>query len=504
MKTPRHMSIEQIATAVSGCRLLRFQDGGSEDRCVTSIELDSRLAVPGALFFAIPGTKTDGRDYAADAVARGAVAVVCEQEIPGLEADQLVVPDARIALAELAAVLYGPVDKQMRLVGVTGTNGKTTTVRLIAAMFAACGYDAASLGTLGATLNNEPVDLNMSRPTTPEAHELRAALSELQENGADLTAMEVSSHALELKRVWGLAFKAGVFTNLTEDHLDFHADMEAYFAAKVKLFENLAPDAMAVINVDDPYGRRLSEITRGMLLTYGWSEDADIRVLPGMEEAPIRGDVATPVGVIHLDMPLVGRFNVANTLAAVGVGLGLGLTCEEIGRGLATATPVPGRFEPVMIPERTDMPHVIVDYAHTPDALENVLQVAGDLARNRAGKLWCVVGCGGDRDRQKRPIMGAIAFDHSDKVVFTSDNPRTEIPVAIIDDIVAGVTSANGYERITDRHEAILHAVRCAGPDDVVVIAGKGHEPYQEIQGVKHPFDDRIEAENALKQRILS
>ena len=382
---------------------------------------------------------------------------------------------------------------------MTGTNGKTTTVRLIATMFSESGISAASLGTLGATLDGEPVDLHVSRPTTPEAHELRQALGALRDMGAKVTAMEVSSHSTRLKRVHGVRFEAAVFTNLTEDHLDFHPDMEDYFDAKAMLFEGLGGDAVAVINTDDEYGRRLPALTKARVLTYGWSAGADIRPTGDMGRGAVRGIVKTPVGDVALDMPLVGRFNVANALAAVGVGVGMGLSCEQIGQGLSMARPVPGRFEPVAAPKGLAGPTVVVDYAHTPDALENVLRVAGEMAHGAGGKLVCVVGCGGDRDRKKRPVMGAIAANLADHVVFTSDNPRTEDPETILDEIVAGVTRSDGWERIESRREAIGHAIAAARACDVVVLAGKGHEPYQEIQGVKHPFDDRDEARSALE-----
>ena len=489
------MTLDRIASAVSGCRILRF--GGQPD-VVTSIALDSRQVEEGALFFALPGTKSDGRTFAADAVARGAVAVVAEEPVDGLDATQLIVPDARDALADIAALWYGSPDRDMKLCGVTGTNGKTTTVRLIATMLSESGVSAASLGTLGATLDGEPVDLHVSRPTTPEAHELRQALGLLRDRGARAVAMEVSSHATRLKRVHGLRFSAAAFTNLTEDHLDFHPDMEDYFAAKAMLFEGLDSDAVAVINIDDEYGRRLPAMTKARVLTYGWSEGADIRPTGDMGRGAIRGTVKTPAGDVQLDMPLVGRFNVANALAAVGVGIGMGLSCDQIGRGLSIAQPVPGRFEPVASPNGAPGPTVVVDYAHTPDALENVLRVAGEMAHGGGGKLVCVVGCGGDRDRKKRPLMGAIAADLADRVVFTSDNPRTEDPEAILDEIVAGVVRKDGWNesrtgarRFVGRSWRRAMAMSLCWPE-------RAMNPYQEIQGVKHQFDDRDEARSAL------
>ena len=489
-------TLDHIAAVVPDCQIA-FPAGAQPDRDIvlSGIVTDSRDVNPGDLFFAMPGTRADGRTFIADAVSRGAVATVVGAQANGASVPQLVVHDVREALARIADEWYGVPGSDVDLVGVTGTNGKTTSVRLIAGMMTTNGRCAASLGTLGATLDGRPVDLGLSRPTTPEAHELRPALRTLAEQGARTIAMEVSSHATALKRVWGLNFRVAVFTNLTEDHLDFHGDLDAYFRAKAMLFESLDESATAVINIDDPRGRELMAMTQARVLTFGWDNDADIRPVEIRSEGPISVALTSPVGPIELEMPFVGRFNIANAMATVGTGIALKLAPTEIAAGLASAELIPGRFEPVDAGQDFT---VVVDYAHTPDALDNALRTARGIAEGRDGRLICVVGCGGDRDRTKRPIMGGIAAKLADTTIFTSDNPRTEIPERILDEIVAGASGFNPFERMENRRAAIRRAIEKAQPGDVVVIAGKGHEPYQEINGIKHHFDDREEAREAL------
>ena len=491
--TSRDWSVEETVAVVPGARLVGWPDASSR---LNAIALDSRETTDGALFCALPGTRTDGADHAQDALRRGAAAVLAERDISGLDAPLIVVPDARRALAMIAAAWYGAPDRDVTLIGVTGTNGKSTTVRLIATMAQAAGHTAATIGTLGVSLGDDVLPATIARPTTPESHELRQTLNMLRDCGASLVVMEVSSHALALDRTWGLRFAAAVFTNVTPDHLDFHGTLDAYFDAKALLFSGLDDDAVSAVNIDAEHGSRIAEIARGKVLTYGYSTDADVHPIE-IEDAPrIAGRIATPNGEVALGMPLVGAFNVENAMAAIAVGIGIGLTPEQIARGLARAEPLPGRFEPVDAGQDFS---VIVDYAHTPDALESVLRTARDMTQ---GRVFCVVGCGGDRDRAKRPVMGEIATRLADATVFTSDNPRTEAPDAILDEIIAAASARNPFERVELRADAIARAIDLAEPADVVIIAGKGHEPYQEIGHTKHPFDDRTEARKAVTQRL--
>lgn len=491
--TLRGWSFVETVAAVPEARLVNSPDHSLR---LSSIATDSRVAGAGALFCALPGTRADGADYAIDAVRRGASAVLAERDLPGLSAPTIVAPNARLALAQIAALWYGAPDRDMALVGVTGTNGKTTTVRLIAKMAEAAGYAAATIGTLGVTLGDDDIPTEITRPTTPEAHELRQTLNRLRDSGASLVAMEVSSHGLALDRVWGLRFAVAAFTNITADHLDFHGTFDAYFDAKARLFSELDDDAVAAINVDTDHGRRISDLARGKVLSYGYSVDADVHPIDVVDGPRISGQIATPEGEVELTMPLVGKFNVENAMAAIAVGIGLGMAPAQIGRGLANSEPLPGRFEPISVGQDFS---VIVDYAHTPDALENVLLAA---RRMTSGRVICAVGCGGDRDRTKRPVMGGIATRLADFTVFTSDNPRTEDPDAILDEIVQGASGGNPFERIEPRREAIARAIELAEPGDVVIIPGKGHEPYQEVGYAKHPFDDRTEARRALSERL--
>jgi UDP-N-acetylmuramoyl-L-alanyl-D-glutamate--2,6-diaminopimelate ligase len=488
-------TLQDTAAAVLDARVV---PGIGTDIALQRIATDSRTCKPGDLFVALPGTQTDGSEFASDAIQNGAVAILTSVKIDGIDVPQIVTSDVRRALAEIAASWYGSPSEDVQLVGITGTNGKTTTVGLVATIGLVAGTSASTIGTLGVTLNGEDVPVEISRPTTPEAHELRQTLGMLTQRGAKVVAMEVSSHALVLDRVYGLDFDVAVFTNLTPDHLDFHGNIDSYFDAKVRLFLDLSDDAFAVINIDDEHGRKLSTMSRGQVVTYGWDDDADIRPIDITTIPSISGRVATPVGEIALDMPLVGRFNVENSMAAIGAAIGLGLSTEQIENGLSAARALPGRFEPIVAGQDFA---VIVDYAHTPDALENVLTEARHLA---SGKVICVVGCGGDRDRAKRPVMGEISTRLADSTVFTSDNPRTENPELILDDIIAGARSGNQFDRIEKRGAAIRSAVSHARPGDVVVIAGKGHEPYQEIGHTKHPYDDRDEARMALAETTSS
>ena len=468
---------------------------------IAAIAYDSRRVIPGSLFVALKGLKADGGAFVEQAVSRGAKAIVSESAKPGtIDAPWLTVRDARLALALLADRFFNHPSRRMPVIGVTGTNGKTTTAYLLCSILDAAGLRAGMLGTVAYRIAGE--DREASR-TTPEAPDVQQLLSEMLEQGSRSAVMEVSSHALSLKRVDGMRFAAGVFTNLTRDHLDFHEDMEAYFAAKRRLFEMLPEDAPGVINMDDPRGASLVELSNRPV-TYAISAAAD--VTPGSIEmtlAGLRVDVATPKGTVHVTSKLVGRPNVYNILAATATAVSLDVPIDAIERGIADLAGVPGRFEVVSQPG--DDVTVVVDYAHTDDALRNLLETARPLT---SGRLITVFGCGGDRDRSKRPLMGMVAARLSDVVVITSDNPRSEDPKRIIEEIERGIpagsqTSARApvVESVTERAEAIARAVSMAGQGDVVLIAGKGHEKYQQIGDRVLPFDDGEVARAALGRR---
>jgi UDP-N-acetylmuramoyl-L-alanyl-D-glutamate--2,6-diaminopimelate ligase len=471
------------------------------DRTATAIAYDSRRVVPGAVFVALKGLKADGTTFAEQAVSRGAIAMVSESERPAtIAVPWIVVRDARLALALLAERFYLSPSRRMGVVGVTGTNGKTTTSYLLCSILDAAGLRAGMLGTVAYRIGGE--DREASR-TTPEAPDVQQLLNEMLERGARSAVMEVSSHALSLKRVDGMRFAAGVFTNLTRDHLDFHADMEDYFAAKRRLFEMLPEGAPAIINLDDPKGAALVEISKRPV-TYAINATAD--VTPGAMDMTLGGlrfDINTPKGTVRVTSKLVGRPNVYNILAATATATSLNVPLDAIERGIADLPGVPGRFE-VMSGTDDDIT-VVVDYAHTDDALRNLLETARPLTPNR---IVTVFGCGGDRDRSKRPLMGMVAARLSDAVVITSDNPRSEDPQRIIEEIERGIPAGTQASSrapmvvsVVDRAEAIERAVAMASTGDVVLIAGKGHEKYQQIGDRVLPFDDGAVARAALQRR---
>ena len=473
---------------------------GTLPASVSSIAGDSRRIEPGACFVAVPGFKQDGRRFIPDAVRRGAAVVVTEGEpIADLAVAQVLVPSTRVSLARLAGAYYGHPSRQLTLVGITGTNGKTTTSYLVEALLRARGLATGVIGTIQYVLGDETRPANQ---TTPEALELQSMLAHMRDRGVGGVAMEVSSHALALARADGLAFDVGVFTNLTQDHLDFHGTLDAYRLAKRRLFELLAESPKsaraAAINGDDPSA---DAMVRGLDLnvyTFGLGPSARVRAVEHRSSLDgIRMTVATDGGRVELTSPLIGEHNVMNLLGAVATGLALGLEPASSALALSTVGTVPGRFEQV----RAGQPFlVVVDYAHTPDALERVLTTARKLTR---GRLAAVFGCGGDRDRGKRPIMGEIAARLCDWVWVTSDNPRSERPEAIIDEIVVGVRrtgmGSDRYAIQPDRAAAIRAALRWADASDTVVIAGKGHETYQLIGAEILPFDDR-----EIARRVLS
>ncbi|HTU96990.1 MAG TPA: UDP-N-acetylmuramoyl-L-alanyl-D-glutamate--2,6-diaminopimelate ligase [Solirubrobacteraceae bacterium] len=461
---------------------------------ISSLAYDNRLVVAGTLFFCVPGYTRDGHDFAPDAIARGAAALVVERPL-GLGVPEVLVPSVRAAMATAAARFHGDPTARLHTVGITGTNGKTTTAFLVRALLEGAGHRTGLLGTVKSVIGG--VEHEVLR-TTPEAIDLQRTFAEMLGAGDESCVMEVSSHALQLHRADAIHFAAAIFTNLTQDHLDFHETMEQYYGAKRLLFTDLAP-AHAVINVDDPYGARLAaELAPSRpAITFALEHEATYRA--GAVQTGLGGSqfaVTGPDGVYELASPLTGRFNVSNVLGAFATARALGVDADAAIAALAAAGQVPGRFQSVA--EGQDYA-VLVDYAHTPDSLENVLRAARPLS---SGRLHVVFGCGGDRDRGKRPLMGEIAARLADRVIVTSDNPRSEDPGAIIEEILVG--SGDEVEHEVDRRVAIDRAIATAEPGDVVVIAGKGHEQGQEFEGGrKIPFDDVTVVRESL-QRVAS
>lgn len=484
--------------------LLKCQTVDFEDVQIQSVTSDSRTVSPGALFIALPGYTVDGHAFAAQAVEKGAVALLVERALP-IRVPQLIVPDSRLASALVADVFYGHPSHHLRMIGVTGTNGKTTTTYLIEKLLNDAGFQTGLLGTIEKRIAGKATEVVN---TTPEAVELQASLHEMLEAGCQYGIMEVSSHALELRRVAGTVYRVAVFTNLTQDHLDFHGTMENYLAAKGKLFSRLGNGygddvkscSFAILNADDSAVDYLASQTVHECVTYGIENEADVRAWNVVVRPEgVQFHLQTFAGEADVRLQLTGRFNVYNALAAISVGLVEGLTLEVMVESLAKVPGVPGRLEKV----QSDQPFtVLVDYSHTPDSLLNALSTIHEF---KVGKVITVVGCGGDRDRAKRPLMAKVAVDLSDLTVLTSDNPRTEDPERILDDMeqgVAGIEFPPGhrYERITDRETAIIRAISLAGENDVILIAGKGHETYQIIGRTKHHFDDREVAAKAIQQ----
>jgi UDP-N-acetylmuramoyl-L-alanyl-D-glutamate--2,6-diaminopimelate ligase len=460
---------------------------------VSGLSYDSRQVQPGDLFFCIPGSKTDGHAFAQAAIARGA-AGLCVERAVDVAAPQIVVAEARIAMARIAAAYYGRPADRLTMIGVTGTNGKTTTTWLLESVLAAAGRAPGLIGTIATRFNGAT---QAGVRTTPESLDLQRLLAEMLGAGTDSVAMEVTSHALALNRVEAIRFESAAFTNLSQDHLDFHAGMDDYFEAKRSLF---TPERLerGAVNVDDPYGAKLMAMVDVPCIGFGVGDAADVRAT-NVDLGP-RGSHFTlvfPRGRLELHTALVGAFNVSNCLAAAAAALQANIEPDQIARGITQLRAVPGRFESI---DSGQPFSVVVDYAHTPDSLANVLAAARDLARERSGRVLCVFGCGGDRDRTKRPQMGAVARSHSDYVVVTSDNPRSEDPRSIIDQILTGL-SEPADAVMADRGAAIDHAVTTARDNDVVVIAGKGHETGQEFADRTIPFDDRLVARAALERR---
>jgi UDP-N-acetylmuramoyl-L-alanyl-D-glutamate--2,6-diaminopimelate ligase len=496
------MTLSDLTEGIPGARLVApggAAPGGPAEAStpITAVAYRAERAQPGALFCCLRGARADGHDFAPEAVRRGAAALLVERPLP-LGVPQVEVPDARLGMALAAAALEGRPSESLLVVGITGTNGKTTSAFLLRAILEAAGLPCGLLGTIEARVGGVAEPLAR---TTPESADLQRLLARMRDAGDRACAMEASSHALVQRRVAGVRFAAALFTNLTRDHLDYHDTAEEYSLAKRALFlrpPGEGPDPPGAVNLDDELGRRIA--AERATLGYAVERPADVRPADARLRAEgLWARLDTPRGPLEVESPLRGRFNLANVTGAVAVGEVLGLDHAAVAAGIASVAGVPGRFEPVDAGQGFQ---VLVDYAHTPDSLRNVLRSAREVAGDR--RLLVVFGCGGDRDRGKRPQMGAIARELADVAVVTSDNPRTEEPQAIIDEILAGAEAAAGgeVEVEPDRRAAIALALARAEPGDVVVVAGKGHERGQERHGVITPFDDREVARELLTAAV--
>lgn len=465
---------------------------GTLDTDITGVNMDSRLVEAGQLFVAVVGTQADGHAYIEKAISQGARAIVQSQPLPIAPVDgvtYILVADTEDAVGKVATQFYGDPSRHLRLVGVTGTNGKTTIATVLYQLFRGLGYRTGLCSTVCNYIDDRMIEASH---TTPDPITLNRLLAEMVEAGCEYAFMECSSHAIQQKRIGGLTFAGGAFTNLTRDHLDYHKTFEAYRDAKKAFFDNLPKEAFAITNVDDKNGRVMVQNCKATIKTYSTRAVADYK--GSIVEESIEG-MLLDIDDVEVSVRFVGRFNVSNLLAVYGVALGLGVDKIEILRVLSTLKPVNGRFEAIHSPEGFA---AIVDYAHTPDALENVLSSIRDIVRD--GRVITVCGAGGNRDKGKRPLMAQEAARQSDRVIITSDNPRFEDPQAIINDMLAGLDAEQMKKTlaIADRREAIRTATMLAEKGDIILVAGKGHEPYQEIQGVKHHFDDHEEIRAAF------
>ncbi|WP_284638752.1 UDP-N-acetylmuramoyl-L-alanyl-D-glutamate--2,6-diaminopimelate ligase [Paenibacillus silviterrae] len=496
------MQLKELASLLMVRRVV-----GDESIELTGIQTDSRKVAPGDLFICITGLSVDGHKFAEAAIGLGAAALIVERELD-VPVPQLIVKDSRYAMAVVASHFYGYPSRELKVIGVTGTNGKTTTSYLLEKILRDQGHTTGLMGNIHIKVGDEFL-VNHST-NTQEALELQRILRRMRDVGTEYCIMEVSSHGLALGRVKGTQFRTGIFTNLTQDHLDYHGTMEKYQAAKALLFSRMGngfsakPEerAFAVLNADDAATADFAEQTAAQVITYGIERQADVRAenirvtAKGTEFRCV-----TFAGTTDFAMKLVGEFNVYNSLGAIAAALAEGIELERIKESLEGVASVEGRME---IVDEGQPFLVLVDYAHTPDGLENALATIRQFAE---GRVISVFGCGGDRDRRKRPLMGQVTAKYSDYLLVTSDNPRTEEPQQILEDIVPGIREAgfdeDSYELVVDRREAIHKAIRLAGPKDIVLIAGKGHETYQEIMGRKIDFDDRLVAKDAIRGRSI-
>lgn len=479
---------------------------GETEKEISSLSYDSRKVENGSLFVALKGYSTDGHRFIIDAIGSGASAVAVEDSdivnddyFLSHNTTKIVVHSTRRALAILSANFFGHPSDKLKIVGITGTNGKTTCSYLVKSILEDSGESVLLIGTINYLLNDKVIQA--ATHTTPESLELNQLMASALKQGATSAVMEVSSHSLFLQRVYGMKFRTALFTNLTQDHLDFHGSMENYFKAKKILFDELSAEAVGVVNLDDEYGNKIMSNSAASRLTYGFNPEADLRIIDASystEGTKIR--VSYEGKTYSIFSKLVGRFSSYNLCGAFGAGISFGIDPEKVAESLSKVERVRGRFE------RVDTHNgfmVVIDYAHTPDSLEKTLESARDILKTagKGGRLITVFGCGGNRDRTKRPRMGKIAVELSDLVVVTSDNPRFEEPEAIVDEILSGIQDMKNVIKIVDRREAIRESLKLAKENDLVVIAGKGHEDYQDIKGVKYHFDDREEVEKALGLR---
>jgi UDP-N-acetylmuramoyl-L-alanyl-D-glutamate--2,6-diaminopimelate ligase len=476
-----------------------FMDtSGCPSVSVTGVALDSRLVVPGDLFIAVKGTQTDGAQYIAQAIEKGAVAILLEQNMVSADwaVPVIALPELSEYVSDIAGVFYGQPSQQMPVTAITGTNGKTTCSQLLAQLFELLGESSGFIGTLGYGLSGNGLNTKDTGLTTPDAVSVQRILAELKDAGAKRIAMEVSSHSLVQRRIAGLQIDTAVFTNLTRDHLDYHGNLNSYAAAKARLFA-MTGLKNAVINIDDNVGRlilvNLDPLVNGISYSVE-NHSADIHCdRISISASGIDAEVVTPWGRGQLKSSLLGKFNLANLLAVIGAAGMQGFALDKILQAAASLTAVSGRMELV---DANVLPVVVIDYAHTPDALEKALQA---LRNHCQGELWVVFGCGGDRDIGKRAEMGKVADHRADNIVVTSDNPRTESPEKIIDQVLLGIT--RDVSVVVDRRDAIRTAIKDAQPNDVILIAGKGHEDYQILGAQRLPFSDQAEARLALRSR---
>lgn len=479
---------------------------GKTDFLIETLAHDSRKVVPGTLFVCLSGVKTDGHQHIAEAYKQGATAVLVEKEMENIPEGLTVitVADTKKAIRQITPYFFDYPSHKLRMIGVTGTNGKTTTTYLLKSILQEAGFKVGVIGTIQNSIGERILP---TKNTTPDVIDLQKLLAEMVENKVDYVVMEVSSHALELERVAGCEFDVGIFTNLTRDHLDFHVTFENYLSAKTKLFQSLSSEGnckkgkTAIINGDDEAGDFILQRTQCKTMTYGIDADADLKA----KDVTVRAtgtqfEIKSSFGIMPLQLTITGRFNVYNVLSAVGAALAEGIDSEMIKIALEKFKSVPGRFELVHGGQSFS---IIVDYAHTPDGLENILKTAQQIAKK---KIIVVFGCGGDRDRTKRPIMGGIAAKYGDIVIATSDNPRSEDPEFILGEIEVGIkaslTEGKVYEKIIDRRQAIGRALHMAEIDDIVIIAGKGHEDYQILKDRTISFDDKEVAKEIIKEMI--
>jgi len=482
------MKLTDLLKAIQPIKII-----GDTEKEITGVNIDSRLIKEGHLFMAMRGTQADGHAYISSAIAKGATAILCEELPDKIEKEipYIVVNDSEETVGKIATTFYGNPTSRMKLVGVTGTNGKTTIATLLYNMFRTFGHKVGLVSTVCNYIDDKPIP---TEHTTPDPVTLNELLGKMADAGCEYAFMEVSSHSIAQKRISGLKYVGGIFTNLTRDHLDYHKTVENYLRAKKKFFDDMPKNAFSLTNLDDKNGKVMVQNTKSKIYTYSLTSLSDFkgRVLESHFEGMLLDFNNHEVAV-----PFVGKFNASNLLAVFGAAVLLGKEEEEVLRVLSTLHPVSGRFEAIRSSKRYT---AIVDYAHTPDALANVLKAIHGVLEGR-GKVITVFGAGGNRDKGKRPLMAKEAAKGSDKIIVTSDNPRFEDPQAIINDVLAGLTDDDMKKTISieDRREAIRTACMLAQPDDVILVAGKGHEDYQEIKGVKHHFDDHEVVREAMK-----